>query len=58
MPEIAGRVADGFAERVRELEEQTLTPLAVRSAEAAAAGSGVSSTDQAAPLVIGKSYRL
>src|SRR5438105_2744214 len=31
MPEIAGRVADAFAERVREHEEQTLSPLAVRS---------------------------
>src|SRR5262249_13431948 len=33
MPEIAGRVADGFAERVREQEEHTLSPLAVRSYE-------------------------
>ena len=33
MPEIAGRVADAFAERVREQEEQTLSPLAVRSYE-------------------------
>src|ERR1051325_9161838 len=31
MPEIAGRVADAFAERLREQEEQTLSPLAVRS---------------------------
>jgi dGTPase len=31
MPEIAGRVADTFAERVREQEEQMLSPLAVRS---------------------------
>lgn len=33
MPEIAGTVADAFAERVRELEEQALSPLAVRSYE-------------------------
>jgi dGTPase len=33
MPEIAGRVADAFAERVREQEEQMLSPLAVRSYE-------------------------
>jgi dGTPase len=33
MPEIAGRVADAFAERLREQEEQTLSPLAVRSYE-------------------------
>jgi dGTPase len=33
MPEIAGRVADAFEERVREQEEQTLSPLAVRSYE-------------------------
>src|SRR5262245_51415791 len=33
MPEIAGRVADAFAERVREQEVQTLSPLAVRSYE-------------------------
>ena len=33
MPEIAGRVADAFAKRVREQEEQTLSPLAVRSYE-------------------------
>ncbi len=31
MPELAGRVADGFAERIRELEEHSLSPLAVRS---------------------------
>jgi dGTPase len=31
MPEIAGRVADAFAERIREQEEHTLSPLAVRS---------------------------
>jgi dGTPase len=31
MPEIAGTVADAFAERVREQEEQSLSPLAVRS---------------------------
>jgi dGTPase len=29
--EVAGRVADSFAERVRALEESTLSPLAVRS---------------------------
>src|SRR5947209_5570078 len=33
MPEIAGRVADAFAERLREREEQSLSPLAVRSYE-------------------------
>jgi dGTPase len=33
MPEIAGRVADAFAERVREHEERVLSPLAVRSYE-------------------------
>jgi dGTPase len=33
MPELAGSVADAFASRVRELEEQTLSPLAVRSYE-------------------------
>ena len=33
MPEIVGRVADAFAERQRELEEHTLSPLAVRSYE-------------------------
>jgi dGTPase len=31
MPELAGRVADGFAARIRELEEHSLSPLAVRS---------------------------
>jgi dGTPase len=35
MPEIAGRVADAFAERVREHEEQVLSPLAVRSYDTA-----------------------
>src|SRR5215472_17819569 len=33
MPEIAGNVADAFAERTRELEERALSPLAVRSYE-------------------------
>src|SRR5690349_522440 len=33
MPEIAGQVADGFADAVREQEEQWLSPLAVRSYE-------------------------
>ena len=33
MPELAGRIADAFAARIRELEEQTLSPLAVRSYE-------------------------
>jgi dGTPase len=33
MPELAGRVADGFAARIRELEERALSPLAVRSFE-------------------------
>jgi dGTPase len=33
MPELAGRVADAFAERVRAHEEQWLSPLAVRSYE-------------------------
>jgi dGTPase len=33
MPEIAGKVADGFAAAVREHEEQWLSPLAVRSYE-------------------------
>ena len=33
MPEVAGRVADAFAARVRELEERALSPLAVRSYE-------------------------
>jgi len=31
MTELAGRVADGFAERIRELEERALSPRAVRS---------------------------
>ena len=33
MPETAGQVADGFADAVREHEEQWLSPLAVRSYE-------------------------
>jgi dGTPase len=33
MPELAGQVARAFAERVREQEEQLLSPLAVRSYE-------------------------
>jgi dGTPase len=33
MPDIAGRVADGFAARTREEEERALSPLAVRSYE-------------------------
>src|SRR5690242_19754871 len=33
MPELAGSVADTFAARVRELEEHSLSPLAVRSYE-------------------------
>src|SRR5438445_6442543 len=33
MPEIAGRVADAFEARVREHEERSLSPLAVRSYE-------------------------
>ena len=33
MPELAGKVADGFAEAVRENEERWLSPLAVRSYE-------------------------
>src|SRR6184192_2093097 len=33
MPEIAGEVAEGFADAVREHEEQWLSPLAVRSYE-------------------------
>src|SRR5207253_8407781 len=33
MPELAGRVADGFADAVREHEERWLSPLAVRSYE-------------------------
>src|SRR5690242_7946925 len=35
MPELAGSVADTFAARVRELEEHSLSPLAVRSYETA-----------------------
>jgi dGTPase len=33
VPELAGRVADAFAARMRELEERALSPLAVRSYE-------------------------
>ena len=33
MPELAGKVADAFAARIRELEEHALSPLAVRSYE-------------------------
>src|SRR5437660_9780053 len=33
MPELAGKVADGFEQTIREQEEQTLSPLAVRSYE-------------------------
>jgi dGTPase len=33
MPELAGRVAEGFEERVRAIEEQWLSPFAVRSYE-------------------------
>jgi dGTPase len=33
MPELAGKVADSFAERIREQEETWLSPLAVRSYE-------------------------
>ena len=33
MSELAGTIADAFAERVRELEEHALSPLAVRSYE-------------------------
>jgi dGTPase len=33
MPELAGRVADAFAARIREVEERSLSPLAVRSYE-------------------------
>jgi dGTPase len=33
MPELAGRVADAFAERIRQHEERSLSPLAVRSYE-------------------------
>src|SRR5205823_2700672 len=35
MPELAGRVADAFASRIREHEERALSPLAVRSYETA-----------------------
>ena len=31
MPELAGKVTDVFAARIREQEERTLSPLAVRS---------------------------
>ena len=33
MPELAGRVADAFAARIRDVEERALSPLAVRSYE-------------------------
>jgi dGTPase len=33
VPDVAGRVADAFASRIRELEERALSPLAVRSYE-------------------------
>ncbi len=33
MPELAGRVADAFAARMRDVEERALSPLAVRSYE-------------------------
>ena len=33
MPDVAGRVADAFAARIREAEEHALSPLAVRSYE-------------------------
>jgi dGTPase len=33
MPEIAGKTADAYAERIRELEERALSPFAVRSYE-------------------------
>jgi dGTPase len=33
MPELAGKVGDAFAARIRELEEHALSPLAVRSYE-------------------------
>src|SRR5665213_2101116 len=33
MPELAGRVVDAFAARMRGVEERTLSPLAVRSYE-------------------------
>ena len=35
MPEVAGVVAQEFAERIRDLEERTLSPLAVRSYDTA-----------------------
>src|SRR5580765_3304206 len=35
MPELAGRVADAFEARIREREEMSLSPLAVRSYETA-----------------------
>jgi dGTPase len=35
VPEVAGRVADTFAARIRELENRALSPLAVRSYETA-----------------------
>ena len=35
MPKVAGRVADAFASRIRELEERALSPLAVRSYDTA-----------------------
>jgi dGTPase len=35
MPELAGRVADAFEARIRAAEEETLSPLAVRSYETA-----------------------
>ena len=35
MPDVAGRVADAFAARIREQEERALSPLAVRSYETA-----------------------
>jgi dGTPase len=35
MPDLAGRIADGFAERIREQEERSLSPLAVRSYDTA-----------------------
>src|SRR3954454_12638098 len=33
VPDLAGRVADAFASRIREQEERALSPLAVRSYE-------------------------
>ncbi|MEO8290912.1 MAG: deoxyguanosinetriphosphate triphosphohydrolase [Gaiellaceae bacterium] len=38
MPELAGRVADAFEARIREQEESTLSPLAVRSYESTGRG--------------------